>query len=227
MGYRGIVLIVILVFGVLFSFFYASSFLNYRTKHSPDVAARNRTIASPSRIERSSFLDTWIEIKVNSSTDSTVLEVTVPRNFPYSNNPPETPSGIDDFIFVTKGSETIEDTRNTTECFFVFSVPVTNRTEMILTNSIILTKSPYHGDEIPDSCISQTLVENVPTRNDGTITPLKQFKAGVAAEDAVCPQRQQVDEQFMLLISPNQKPYCVNWSNEGFMKRHGWTEPFQ
>lgn len=45
MGYRGIVLIVILVFGILFSFFYASSFLNYRIKHSPDAIPISPTVS--------------------------------------------------------------------------------------------------------------------------------------------------------------------------------------
>lgn len=78
--------------------------------------------------------------------------------------------------------------------------------------------------EIPASCMPQTLVENVPTRSDGTISLLQQFKAGVAAEDVM--RRQPVEgEEFMLLISPYGKPYCVSPSNEELMKARGWTEP--
>jgi hypothetical protein len=66
----------------------------------------------------------------------------------------------------------------------------------------------------------------VPTMKDGTISPWQQFKAGVAAEDALCPATKQ-GERLMLLVSPDDRPFCVKLSDEGFMKKRGWTEPYQ
>lgn len=171
---------------------------------------------------------TVAQTKVISSSGNGTLEIKVPRNYPYTNEDgPMAPNYIDALVFVDDKSYDEITYNEITDCFFVFSIPFTGNKSIGLVWDYLLWTGPSHGNEIPDSCIPQTLVENVPTRNDGTITPLQQFKAGVAAEDAVCPVRQQEEEQLMLLISPNQKPYCVNWSNEGFMKRHGWIEPFQ
>jgi hypothetical protein len=165
-----------------------------------------------------------------SSDGNGTLEIMWPRNYPYTNaegnaapHPDENPVAF----FNTKTYPGIAPVAHeaTTDCFFVFSIPFSGSQSIGLAWSYLLTNLPYHGDEIPESCTPQTLVENVPTRKDGTITPLQQFKAGVAAEDTVCPPREQGEEPLMLLISPKGKPYCVKISNEGFMKRHGWTEP--
>jgi hypothetical protein len=157
-----------------------------------------------------------IDIKVNSSKNAT-LEIMIPRNFPYTNNPPDTPSGIDDLVFVPKGGGNIEDTRITTECFFVFSVPVTNTIEMTLAMFTILDKSPYHGDEIPDSCVSQTIVENVPVKKDGTITPPQQRKEGIAPEDVLCPEGLQ-----LFIRSIDDKSYCLTPELTDKFVDRGW-----
>jgi len=157
-----------------------------------------------------------ITIKVSSNDG--VLEIKFPRNFPYANSG----SGIGDFIFLVDDEDgSIEDSRITTDCFFVFSIPFSGSIEIGMPLSSILIKSPYRGDNIPDSCASQTLVENVPTKKDGTISPLQQFRAGVAAEDVPCPQTQ----EFMLMISPSGKPYCVDSSDVRFMTVRGWAAP--
>ncbi|MEP0826534.1 MAG: hypothetical protein HRF40_13710 [Nitrososphaera sp.] len=162
-------------------------------------------------------LSQGIDIKVNSSTSNALLEIKIPRNFPYTNNPPETPSSINDFIFVAKGGRVIEDTKNTTECFFVFSVPVTNSIEMTLASSIILDKSPYHGDKVSESCLSQTVVENVPTKKNGTIRPLYQVRAGVAPEDVLCPEGMEV-----FVRATDDKPYCVTPPLAEKLIERGW-----
>lgn len=56
---------------------------------------------------------------------------------------------------------------------------------------------------VADSCIPQTVIKDVPVRNDNTIAPLHQFKAGVAAEDIVC------KEGFKIVIRADGKPFCV------------------
>lgn len=153
------------------------------------------------------------DIKVSSTADDAVFEVMVPRNFPYTNFPSDTPSGIDNFDFFPKGDGTIEYTRNTTDCFFVFSVPVTSSIEMSLAMTAILNKSPYHGDEIPDECTPETVVENVSTKPDGTIRPSHQVGAGVAPEDVMCPS------SLELILNPKGKPYCATEAAIEFLDR--------
>lgn len=157
-----------------------------------------------------------IDIKVN-STSSAVLEIMIPRNFPYTNNPPEILAGIDEFEFIPKGGGSIENTRNTTECFFVFSVPVTNSIEMTLGMTSILDKSPYHGDEIPDECMPETVVENVPVKKDGTISPPQQRKAGVLPEEVLCPEG-----LHLFIRSFDDKSYCVTSELEDKLVERGW-----
>lgn len=167
--------------------------------------------------------------KLSSSGNGT-LEIMWPQNYPYTNEEGNTAPNAESPLAIFDAEpypEFVEVTLDDiTDCFFVFSIPFTGNQSIALVWSYLLTNLPYHGDEIPDSCTPQTLVENVPTRKDGTITPLQQFKAGVAAEHTVCPPREQGEERLMLLISPKGKPYCVKISDEGFMKRHGWTEPY-
>ncbi len=171
-------------------------------------------------------LSIW-QTKVSSNGNGT-LEIKFPRNYPYTNqdgiNVPITVNPI----LIVDGQWGDEITySDITDCFFVFSIPFTDSKSIGLVWSYLATNLPFHGDDVPESCISQTLVENVPTRSDGTISPLKQFKAGVAAEDVVCRQLEGVERKFMLLISPYGEPYCVSLSNEGFMKAKGWTEPLR
>lgn len=170
------------------------------------------------------------QTKVSSSGNGT-LEIKFPRNYPYTNEDgtisPITVSPMA-FFEAEPFHEVIDITYvDITDCFFIISIPFSGNKSIALTWSYLLWTKPRHGDDVSESCIPQTMVENVPTRKNGIITPLQQFKSGIAAEDAICPLRLDGEQDLMLLIGPNQKPYCVKWSNEGFMKRHGWTEPFQ
>jgi hypothetical protein len=48
-------------------------------------------------------------------------------------------------------------------------------------------------------------VQNIPTKKDGTIAPLQQYRAGVAAKDIMCPEKYTI-----LVIRSDGSPYCVN-----------------
>ena len=48
------------------------------------------------------------------------------------------------------------------------------------------------------------MVTNVPTKKDGTITPLQQFNAGVDAKNVKCPLAYQ-----KVIIRADGIPYCV------------------
>jgi hypothetical protein len=107
-----------------------------------------------------------------------------------------------------------------TDCFFFFPIPFSGNKTIGLVWSYLLWTEPYHGDKVPDSCVSQTLVENVSIKKDGTISPLQQVKAGVAPRDVLCP-----DPNHMIIISMKDKPYCAKepivtklrnlWQNNG------------
>jgi len=140
-----------------------------------------------------------IVAKVKSSNDGR-LEIKFPRNYPYTNseNMDGETSGPPIFI----NGKYAKFGFGMTDCFFLFSIPFTSFSEIELMWTYILVPTPYHGDYIPYQCISQTV--DVHVREDGTIFPLHQFRAGVKAEDIVC------KEGLGLIIKPNGKPYCVS-----------------
>jgi hypothetical protein len=122
------------------------------------------------------FMDNRITVKVNNNdnhnSSNGVLEIKFPRNFPYNNSIRSGDAGLLSFSFLDNDGRGIEgDDRMATECFFVFSISFTGSSIVIETGTAsILIKSPYQGDIIPDSCIPQTVVEDIPTReDDGTI----------------------------------------------------------
>lgn len=141
-----------------------------------------------------------IAVKVKSRDGSKgVLEINFPRNFPYTNSM----SGGGNFHFFADDQNIIADVTAKTDCFYTLKAPFTGSTEIELVMPSILIKSPYYGDKVDDSCTTQTVVSDVPTREDGTISPLHQFRAGVAAGDILC------REKLELVIDPAGKPYCA------------------
>lgn len=136
---------------------------------------------------------------VNSNNTGT-LEIRHPRNYPYTNAAENIPGNL---IIHVNGENISSYDYDTTDCFFVFSIPFKGSAEVQAAWAYQAVNTPYYGDDIPDSCITQTVVQDVPVRSDGTIPPLHQFKAGVLAEDVIC------REGFELVISPDDKPYCV------------------
>jgi hypothetical protein len=95
----------------------------------------------------------------------------------------------------------------TTDCFFVLSIPFSDNMAIKITKTFLISGGPnhFHGDNIPSSCISDTTVQNVPTKKDGTISPLQQIKAGVAAQDVACP-----DRYPDVIVRPDGMPYCTD-----------------
>lgn len=135
--------------------------------------------------------------QVDSSND-TILEIKVPRNHPYAIDSAGNVDPI--FIAIENDSSELEYKLDSTDCFFLFSVPLNGSSKIEL---IWPYPSGLSKVDVPDYCIPQTVVEDVLVRKDGTISPLHQFRAGVAAEDVVC------NEGFELLIRSDGKPFCV------------------
>lgn len=137
-----------------------------------------------------------------SNTDSASLIVKFPRNFPYHNDLQSAPAS--NFVFFN-GSEPVSGTSVTAaDCFFVFSVPFNGIAYINMTWAFILNGSPVRGDEVPASCVPQTLVEGVSLKKDGTIRPMVQIRAGVDPHGILCP------EGLDVFMSPKPKPYCVD-----------------
>ena len=131
---------------------------------------------------------TDLSFGINTETNGT-LEIKFPRNYPYTNDYEYLSTGtyrptgsIDGFMVgeiddppYTIHSEAfgkyciqicpIEDVSvtTTTDCFFTFSIPVTGRSKIGLTSTYLLWQMPHHGDDVPDSCIPQTIVGTAPT----------------------------------------------------------------
>ncbi len=106
------------------------------------------------QIVQDEIVDNGLVATVNSSGAGT-LEINFPRNFPYTNSQ----SGIENFVFFVE-NRTIEVNGVTTDCFFAFSVPFVHSSEIEMGMPSILMKAPYHGDNIPNSCIAQTVAGN-------------------------------------------------------------------
>jgi hypothetical protein len=153
------------------------------------------------------------------SSDSSggVLEVKYPRNYPYSNDPDGKSAGVRSFTFFAKplGGRDIEVAGNgtATDCFFILSVPFTGKTFIQIGSAILLDPTfAFHGDDVPVSCISDTVVTN-----NGEITPLQQLKAGVTSKDIVC------GNGFELIVQPaSGKPYCATHTT--IIKLSNWWQ---
>lgn len=149
----------------------------------------------------------WFSANVTNTDEERILEIKYPRNYPYTNEFLTEPY-VQPLLFVN-GTETFPEATpaEITDCFFVFSIPFSGNAEIGLSWTYLAVERPYYGDKVPDSCLPETIVD-VPTRKDGTITPLQQFKAGVRAEDVVCGNSLS-DIDYRLVIHPDGRPFCV------------------
>lgn len=141
-------------------------------------------------------------IYIDSNRDG-LVEVKYPRTFPYSDavSIVEGIDGRDAIVFVNEIEEFHE--MEVTDCFYEFSIPFSGDTKIDVVWPFLGAMFPHHGDDVPARCIEETVVANVPTRADGIIAPLQQFKVGIDVQDIVCPAG------FTLLISPFERPYCA------------------
>lgn len=148
------------------------------------------------------------QVQVSSNNGNGTLEIKFPRNYPYTNEDASiAPISVRPMVIFEAEpyDEMIDITySHLTDCFFVFSIPFTYNKTIGLVWTYLLWEKPAHGDTIPDSCISQTMIDNVPTKKDGTISPLQQVKAGIAPRDVLCSS-----PNNMLIISMSDKPYCA------------------
>lgn len=141
-------------------------------------------------IEKFNATDGFNDLTFGTNTEHNgTLEIKFPRNYPYTNgylsgdnyrptgdisvfrvaeidDPPYTIHSKDLGKYCSEICPVENYSHMTTDCFFIFSIPITGRTEIELTSIYLLWSMPYHGDQVPDSCISQTLVELTPEQLD-------------------------------------------------------------
>lgn len=138
--------------------------------------------------------------QVNSSGNAT-LEIKFPRNFPYTNG-----DGSPDPIFFINELEVFPSEKRITDCLFIYSIPYAGASKIELVLTYLATNLPFRGDDIPDSCISETIADA------STMTPIDQLRAGIAAADVVC------KEGLERVIDPNGKPYCATPASADILK---------
>lgn len=129
----------------------------YSEPPKPDQAFKVHYRVVNGQIE-SLTIDPFI-VNVTSSGNGT-LEIMFPRNYPYTNHE----SGIHHFLINSRidPGRDIQDSRTTTDCFFVFSIPFNGSDSIELRWTYLLWQEPSHGDEVPESCIPQTIAGATP-----------------------------------------------------------------
>jgi len=152
-------------------------------------------------------------IEVSTEKENGLFELKIPLNYPYTN-----------FHNVTNGQTYIVLVNDTDvghisspsrldECFFGFSIPFSGNVRINLGSAQIPEHFPYHGDEVPDRCINDTIL---------SISPLKQLKSGISANDIVC------KEGFELIYkSKNDSPACVKPVSVQKLVTWGWAKTLE
>jgi hypothetical protein len=176
----------------------------------------NGTIENFTTIRHSGFFGNSTsppEIVANvSSSSSALLEMKIPRNYPFINIANSTlisvpgslrgnfvidvhpQSGTAQRIFDKPPFQTVSD------CFYNYSVPFSGKATITMSNIILPEIFPFEGENVPSICIAETLVQ-VPTMKDGSISPLQQFKY---------PE---------LVIRSDGMPYCVSQNMLAFLHK--------
>lgn len=98
------------------------------------------------------------------STDQGMLELRIPRNYPYSNV--DNPNGNRDKIAKTStvidvngiGINSSKYSFTSTDCFLEYSVPFSKNAIITLGFIVYPEHIPFHGDAVPDHCIAETTV---------------------------------------------------------------------
>lgn len=155
------------------------------------------------------------EAKVQ-ATDKGMLELRIPRNYPYSNvGYPHYNNTVN-----VAGSATVIDVNGvgidskkysfvSTDCFFDYSIPFIGTPTITLGFIVYPEGIPYAGDKVPDHCISETITIQ---------SPLKQFKSGTRVQDIACKEGLQ-----LVIKSKDKTPACVKPEHVNELIKRGWA----
>lgn len=177
---------------------------------------------------------------VANTTRSGLLELKLPRNFPYTNTPTESYdfginiNGYGSWHYYHPEEDIVQEHvrekllnkinrpppypetySEKTDCYFLFSIPFYTYAEIQITYAVnALIDNPYHGDQVPQYCLSETTVIQSTSQYP---TPLKQFRAGIPIEEIKC------KENLVLAIkTSNMHPACVKQSTLEKLYWRGW-----
>lgn len=94
------------------------------------------------------------------SKNNSLFEIKIPRNYPYYNGK-DGPSSQETYL-VMKNSALVPESdyiKTVSDCFFTYSIPLyTNSTVTIMSTDSEYLLTPIYGDQIPNYCMSQTMV---------------------------------------------------------------------
>ncbi len=92
------------------------------------------------------------------STLSTVFELKIPRNYPYSNvGRPIVSVSVNGNDLNQQQYSFLSD-----DCFFKFSIPFSGKANVTLSFTHLLAAEPFHGDSVPQYCMNETMVPEFP-----------------------------------------------------------------
>jgi hypothetical protein len=152
---------------------------------------------------------------VYSSSNST-LEIKFPRNYPFMQGYDNASVHYTPLVyFATKYVlNSTEYTVNSLDCFFVYSIPFSgnSKVSMVIAYPLISgLPNIYHGDNIPQSCNSQTIASYLP--------PLKQIRDGITPNNVSC-----MNGFVTVLHNTNNLPACVKPDTSKILVERGWAK---
>lgn len=150
--------------------------------------------------------------KINATNNNGLFEIKIPLNFPHTNDLNET-NGKNYAVLINDRyiDEYLNGPNIRDDCFFGFSIPFSKSVSIEVAPSTIPENFPYHGSQVPQHCIKETIL---------SIPPLQQLKSGISANDIVC------KEGFELIFkSKNDSPACVKAETKEKLIERGWAKP--
>lgn len=135
-----------------------------------------------------------------------LLEIKFPKNYPSGDI-----DGGGDAIFFIDTQETIAEDSHANDCFRQFRIPFTGDVVIDVVWTSAMTDEPFRGVEVSESCIPETIVQDVMRTKDDVITPYHQMKAGVKLDEVVCE----------LVTHASGKTYCAT-PNSAWVLKERW-----
>lgn len=139
-----------------------------------------------------------------------LFEIKIPKNFPLSNTPVNTGKEI---IVLNNGMEILPKL-TVTDCFYEYSFSIENSTTIEMIPAYHPTFAPFVAQDVPDYCLEKTIAEY----DHSYISPLKQFKDGVAVDEIICK-----NNLFLTAKSSDGSPTCVTYHTGLKLLERGWA----
>lgn len=92
-----------------------------------------------------------------SSNGTGIFELKIPRNYPYTNYKGVVGGDRLPLLFFN-GSQVSYSNVTMDDCFFDYVIPFSGHQKIDLADTYLISNFAYHGDAVPDHCISETTV---------------------------------------------------------------------